>query len=173
MALTSLEATATSINGEATTGAILGGEAATWGCRQLEKTKLAVVEDGGGHKNRTLQLPRVQREEELTEVATTVVSGFSLATLATGEEEKSDLAYVWCLAEGKNNNRGREFGNFTYIDLVIFGFGPGNNGRNRSVGRPSEEGRRVEKIRKGIEAIVGLVNFVTQRIVLNRTNKKL
>ena len=43
---------------------------------------------------------------------------------------------------------------------------------DRLVGRQSEEGRRVEKIMKGIEGS-GLVNFVTQRIVPNRTNKKL
>ena len=91
----------------------------------------------------------------------------------TREEEKSDLANVWCLVEGKNKNRGREFGNFTYIDVVVVGFGPSNNGSNRSIGRQSEESRRVERIRKGIEAMVGLVNFVTQRTVLNRTNKKL
>ena len=35
------------------------------------------------------------------------------------------------------------------------------SGGNRSIGRQSEEGRRVERIRKGIEAVVGLVNFVT------------
>ena len=44
---------------------------------------------------------------------------------------------------------------------------------DRLIGRQSEEGRRVERIRKGIEATVGLVNFVTQRTVLNQTNKKL
>ena len=47
------------------------------------------------------------------------------------------------------------------------------SGGNRSIGRQSEEGRRVERIRKGIEAALGLVNFVTQRTVPNRTNKKL
>ena len=44
---------------------------------------------------------------------------------------------------------------------------------NRSIRRQSEEGCRVERIRKGIEAVVGLVNFATQMTVPNRTNKKL
>ena len=52
-----------------------------------------------------------------------------MATSATGEEEKSDLATVWCLAEGKNKNVGGGggggggwwIGNFAYIGVVVVG----------------------------------------------------
>ena len=47
------------------------------------------------------------------------------------------------------------------------------SGGDRSIGRQSEEGRWVKRIRRGIEAVVGLVNFVTHRTVPNQTNKKL
>ena len=43
---------------------------------------------------------------------------------------------------------------------------------DRSVGRQTEEGFRVERIIKGSK-VFGLVNFVTRRTVPNRTNKKL
>ena len=39
-------------------------------------------------------IPRVRRQEKPTEAATAAASGFSLATSATEEEEKSDLATV-------------------------------------------------------------------------------